>query len=442
MKERNDSRKVLEGVTALWLLLMATVFLLWPGTGGYMSISAAKYRMFLILCGGYCGLILLLCAEEILIGGMKAPSLRTLWKERSWAWRLAVVYLLLTWLSALCSPHFPETVRGVSRNEGALTVTLYVLCFLFASVHLRLRRWMLPAAALTLLAFDAVCILQLMGGNPFGLYPEGMNYFDANIRYSGAYLGTVGNVDHVASLLSVAVPLLWVALVRLKGRQRLLPAVVLAVTLWVLWKMWVLAALVGILLGSALALPWALPMGRKGRRRTAAAVVGLLLLFVLAVFLRDPGSGFLHELHELLRGRGEDSFGSGRIYIWRNVLERVGGRLWLGHGPDTMLLAEIPPFTRVDPVLGVIRARIDTAHNEYLNVLFHQGLPALLAYLGMLLCALWGWIRRGCRTAAGAAAGTAVVCYSLQACFGISVCITTPFLWIALALLERENRAE
>lgn len=436
MKREKSARRLFESVSAVYLILMVTAFLLWPGAAGYISISSAKFTLFLILCGGYAGLMILLHIEETLIGGMELPSPGKLWKGSSWTQRLVLLYLLLTWISALLSPHWPDTVLGVSRNEGALTITLYCLCFLFLSVYARVRPWMLSVLAAALLLFDVLCLVQMMGGNPFGLYPEGMNYFDANVRYSGAYLGTIGNVDHVASFLCVAVPLLWTALLRVKGRQRILWAVTLAVTLVVLLRMWVLAALVGVVLGGTLALPVALPASDHCRRWVAAAAAAVLLLCLAGVYLFDFGSGMLHELHELLRGRGQDSFGSGRLYIWRSVLKLVPERLWLGYGPDTMLLAGIEPFTRVDEALGtVIRARIDTAHNEYLNILFHQGLPALLAYVGALIAAAVKWIRRRNDTVA-ACAGAAVLCYCVQALFGISVCITAPYFWLALALLD------
>ena len=440
VKKETSSRRLLEGVTSVYLVLMCTVFLLWPGTGGYMSISSAKYTLFLILSGGYAGLMLLLHLEEALIGGMELPLFRTLLTKSSWTQRFVVLYLVLTWLSAFLSPHWPRVLQGVSRNEGALTITLYCLCFLFLSVYTRLRPWMLWAAGGAVLIFDLLSVIQLLGGNPLNLYPEGMTYFDANIRYSGAYLGTIGNVGHVASFFCVAVPALWVAAIRLKGRRRLAAIVVLAMTLAVTVRMWVLAAVVGILLGCILSLPVVLPLTRRKQRTLVPVILLCLIAAGAAVYCFDFG-GTLHEFHELLHGRGEDSFGTGRLYIWRKVAELIPTRLWFGYGPDTMLLANIEPFARVDETLGtVIRARIDTAHNEYLNILFHQGIFSLLAYLGALGTALWGWIRRGRGSVAGAAAGAAVLCYAIQALFGISVCISAPYFWIALAILDGENR--
>ena len=53
-------KNALTRLTSLYLCLMLTVFLLWPGTSGYAQIAEAKYRLFLWLTGGYCALSILL----------------------------------------------------------------------------------------------------------------------------------------------------------------------------------------------------------------------------------------------------------------------------------------------------------------------------------------------------------------------------------------------
>ena len=103
--------------------------------------------------------------------------------------------------------------------------------------------------------------------------------------------------------------------------------------------------------------------------------------------------GFLYEASQVLHGNLDDSFGSGRIYIWRNVLELVPERLLFGGGPETLALRMEAAFERYDPELGIlIHSAIDVAHNEYLNVLVNQGLLALAAELiALVLCAVqWG----------------------------------------------------
>ena len=419
-------------LTGIYLYLMLTVFPLWCGFGGYRSIVDAKYPLFLLLCGLYAVAMTLLTRRTL-----RSPA--ALWRGASWTQRLIVIYLLFTWLSALLSPHFPETLVGVSRHEGALTITLYCLCFLFVSVYGRAERGMLCAFGVTVLLFCILCICQLHGGNPLSLYPAGTTYFDADAAYPGAYLGTIGNVDLVAAFLCLAIPVFGTPLFLSRDKRRWWLLLPLSAAVYVLLDMWVLAGIVGVFGGALLSLPMLCGDTRLRRRTAIALAIGIVAaLFVLRCF--DFG-GTLHELHELLRGNFDGSFGSGRIHIWRSVLRELPSHPWLGTGPDTMLRASLPPFERFDTARGVtVIAQIDVAHNEFLNILFHQGIFALLAYLGALLSAAVRCLRS--RGKAAAALGAAVLCWCVQACFGFSMFLTTPLFFLALALLERELRKQ
>ena len=101
-----------------------------------------------------------------------------------------------------------------------------------------------------------------------------------------------------------------------------------------------------------------------------------------------------------------------------------------------MLFASFTPFTRYDPELGrTIVAQIDAAHNEYLNILYHQGIPALAAYLGVLAVLALGWLRISSKDVGAAILGAGVLGFCVQAFGGISCPLTAPFFWLALGLL-------
>ena len=149
----------------------------------------------------------------------------------------------------------------------------------------------------------------------------------------------------------------------------------------------------------------------------------------------------LGESHALLHGRAEDDFGSGRIYIWKNVWQAVKERPLFGGGPDTLSRRITAYFERYDEAGHIVRRTgIDTAHNEYLNILANQGLFALLCWLGALGCSAVRFVRRAGERPAALICGSAVLGYCVQAFFGISMCLSTPFFVIAWAMLEtREN---
>ena len=438
-KGQKQPEELLRRLTDIYLALMLSVFLLWPGRGGYGAITEAKAALFFLLSGLYVSGMVLLRLELSLVGALPRPNIRASMGLPQW---LVAGYWAFSLLSALLSDFRGTALWGSQRREGLVTITLYCALFLLVSRYARPRPWMLWLFSAAVTANGLLACLQLMGLNPFALYPKGMTYFDGNKLYSGQFLGTVGNVDLLSALLCVAIPVCWVAMMRLKDKRRFLLAVPLAVSLFVLLKAFVSGGVVGIFLGAVLTAPVLL----EGRgRHLALAAAGIILVLGLgAVYLAgDRMGGFLYEANELLHGNFDDSFGSGRIYIWRKSLELVEGNLLLGGGPDTMGLRTDAVFQRFDEDLGVlIRSHVDTAHNEYLNILVNQGLFALLCFLGALVTAGAQWLRCAAKSPLAAICGAGVLGYCIQAFFGISSLITAPYFWLALALLAHAAGCE
>ncbi|QNL44062.1 O-antigen ligase family protein [Oscillibacter hominis] len=435
MKQTKPRPPFPERLTALYLGLMALVYPLWV-TGDYQTISAQKFRCFLILTGGYVLAMAVLGLEMLVLGQARCPGPRQVWNGAALPQKLIVLFWLLSAASTLFSPWRSEAVWGMTRNEGLVTLSLYCASFLLVSVFGRARMWMLYLLGASMSALAIVGLIQLTGANPFGLYPGGYSYFDAGSAYSGQYLTTIGNVDLLAALLCVVIPAFALALLRCHERERFLLTVPLALCAALAVGMRVAAGYVA-LLGTALILP---PVLCRKKRGWLALLSCALLCAGLAAayFAGDALGATAGELSALLHGRVEDSFGSGRVYIWKEVLSIVPERLWFGGGPDTLSIRVAGYFERYDPALGlVLRSLIDVAHNEYLNLLANQGLLALAAYLGALAASALRWARRAASDAAAAVLGGGILCYCIQAFFGISSCITAPALWLMWGLLEQ-----
>ena len=106
-----------------------------------------------------------------------------------------------------------------------------------------------------------------------------------------------------------------------------------------------------------------------------------------------------------------------------------------------MAAAQISHYSRV--VNGVeIPMIIDVAHNEYLNILYHQGFFALLAYLLALGHSFLRWVACGSKDLTAAVCGEAVLCYCIQAFFGFSMCQTAMLFWLAWAILSCRSRED
>ena len=417
----NEKRFNSKTVCLWFCLAAATVFLLGFGLSGYSHITEAKLILFFAVFGGFlAALVLCACLGRIRL--LRKPGLPQLFVLLYWA---------MTAVSALCSPWRQEAILGGGRDEGLIVITLYAAAFLALSCLAEPGKWMLRVFAAAVCVDCLICFLQLAGLNPLGLYPGGYGWADRNVAYNGAFIGLTGNADFTASVLSLAFPLCWAAAVRMKKRLYLLPA---AMSLLVLILGETRGGLLGALAGSVIALPLVLPLEKKGRRRLWLGILAAFLLAVLLLWLL-PLPGMLGEVHALLHGQAEDSFGTGRIFIWRNTLPLLGDRILLGGGADTFPHRMTAQFSRVLEDGRVLLRSIDCAHNEYLNIWVNQGLPALVLYLAALVCSLVSWLRRRGGMAA-LLLGGAVLSYALQAFFGISTPSCTGFFWIFWGLLE------
>ena len=423
-----------ERLTSWFLAAMIIVLLLGFGPRGYTDITFTKYLLFLLVTGLYLAAMAGVAVRSRFKEKKPLPSPAPLCRDAGLIRCCLLLFLAFSAVSAMRSPGV-TTIIGLHRYEGLLTIALYIVTFLFVSVYGRPQKWLLFLFGAAVTIFCLICFAQFLGYNPFGLYPDGLTYYDANKAYRYQYLGTIGNVDLVAAFLSLAAPVLLLAIMRLRGKVKFLLLVPLAMVLAVTALSRVAAAYVAVFGGLFLLIPMA--MLKKKRQKLLAWI--LILVLVLAgfalVFYHDFGTGTLHEFHQLLHGGWDDDYGSGRLFIWRNVLPLVAEKPLFGGGPDTLGQRMTVDFERYDANTGTLyRAAIDTAHNEYLNILVNEGALALGAYLAALIAFFVLFIRENHRNDVLAICGSGVFCYCIQAFFGIRICITAPFFWLCWAL--------
>ncbi|MBR4195026.1 MAG: O-antigen ligase family protein [Oscillospiraceae bacterium] len=433
MSKRSRSKNQNTNWMELWIGLFIALYLLFPGFSGYSAITGAKVPLFYTLSG-----LLLILGVVLLLRDRKKGEKR----GPGPAQIAALLFGFFTLISAAFSPaEGGNPWYDGAAHEAALTVSLYVLLFLIIS------RWGMPTERLfrvlfwSVAAFAAVCLLQIPGWNPLRLYPKNLNFYDGyGVKYKGAYAGTIGNVDIVSAFLTLAVPML---LLHTRGQKPkeawpcwLLTGLCLGIMFWIR----VLCGLVGLVLGGGICLAVLCPDKQRKWILLLLAALGALALAVL--WLCDLPVGMLHELHEILHGRFDDSFGTGRFYIWRQMLARIPDRLWLGVGPDMARYSGLSPFVRYDETgAAVARAAITDAHCYPLHILYCQGLPALLSWLTVVGITLAHWIRHR-RDRAVSILGAGLICFLCAMLFCLSSIIVMPFFWLTMGLLEARARQQ
>ena len=408
-------------VSELYVTLMCSLFLLAVSPQGYRNIAETKFAVFALLTVLF-----------LLFFFLPRTGSGTIRKGR---WHtvhfLIVAYWSWSLLSAVCSPWRLTALLGGERFDGMITITLYCAVLLILSrsgIRGHFRLW-LPAAVFVVLCI--ISILQFLDLNPLWLYPGDLRWSGRERIYNGAFLSTIGNADLTSSVLCTGFAFFWPIGIQ-RGRRYLLP--IAALILAVLIASGIRAGLVGASVSILICLPPALPLGRKGVRRVWLCLAMVCLCLLLFIYLY-PLSGTLGELHEMMHGHAEDTFGSGRVYIWKNVWPLVKDRPILGGGPDTLGERGLA-FVKIGADGALIRRTIDCAHSEPLNILVNQGLPALLLLAAAWLLTMIRSLR--CRTTAAAALRSALIAYATAACFGIGMPSNDALFWLIWGMLLAE----
>ena len=425
-----------ENVVTAFLLVLGSVYLLFTGREGYGNIAFAKFAAFAALCG-----IFLLALTAAYLRERRLPSCFCRKLDAVTACLLG--YLLLSLISAICSPFGGIAFIGSSRYEGFITILLYVLIFFTVADRQGSRRLPLYVFGGGMLIFCCISLIQFAGGNPFGLYPERLNYYGAGVSYQGEYLGTIGNVDMVAGLMCIAIPLFLLYIILAKDDQwRMWLLIPLGLCVVVTIRMDVTAAFLGLAGGLLLTIPVVLPRSSRWKKPAVIGVLSFIAAGVIGVFAFDISGGLFHELHQILHGHIEGSYASDRVKIWLEVWQQIKLQPLFGSGPDTLYLWQ-RGFSQYDAAMNVnVTTVIDVAHNELLNICANQGIPAMLSYLVALILIGIRWVKKAADNTLVAICGSAALCYVIQSMFGMSMCLVAPFFWVMLALTYRATMNE
>lgn len=194
----------------------------------------------------------------------------------------------------------------------------------------------------------------------------------------------------------------------------------------------VLSLIIGILL-LYVKIPWV--------KVKTAQITGLAILLAMIVVgvagievigKKYPNITLVYEAREMMHGNFGDRFGSGRMFVWKRAIMRVPELPVLGTGSDTFKQAFGDANNQESgEVLGVI---FDKAHNDFIQIMLCNGVPALAAYLLLILSILAVSIKRAFQDEYLLAALGAVIAYLGQSFFGIDTVTVTPLFWLMLAV--------
>jgi len=477
----SDKRRL---ITNIYILLMLFIFPLYTGFSGYTDITFSKYTFFV-------------GATLLWLVGLVALSI--IRKDMPKIPRIALIpglaFVLAVLLSLLFSSYKTQALIGAGRYDGLVTLLLYAAIFLGISTFGALRKEYLYVFSASALICCIVAVLQIFRIDILFLFPQDTTYYDAHIRYTGEFLGTIGNTNLLSAMLCLAIPVTFVFPIISGKRHDCLLYIPLFFCVFTLafsgvaggaFALSVCALIAApIFISSSKRLIWSLPpvaisflaialaqllktgnnalmvcaccclaialfvfhkyWHRKAvySKKLRVIVICLIVVFIFAalayVYLSPVQSGTVYEFSQVLHGNISDKFGSSRIEIWRKSLALVPEYPIFGSGPDTLALRLDLTFSRYDEATGkTFTTFVDNAHNEYLGHLVNLGVFGLACYLAILFSALYVSAKN---TSNGLllVISVAVLCYCVQSFFGLGLCIVAPLLWIFLGLIMSVN---
>ena len=191
------SQDLRKSATNLYICVMLLLFPLFTGPFGYAEITLSKY-LFFVCCTGIWAVFLI--AVSI---ARKYPL-----PQVQGCHAAALGFGAACLLSWGLSPWRGESLIGAGRYDGLVTQLLYVCIFVGVSLFGRLQKQHFICIGVSAALCAAVSAAQLFGWDLFGLFPGDFCYYDSGIRYSGAFLGTMGNTNVLSAFFCFALPIL------------------------------------------------------------------------------------------------------------------------------------------------------------------------------------------------------------------------------------------
>ncbi|MEA4893921.1 MAG: O-antigen ligase family protein [Oscillospiraceae bacterium] len=480
--------------TDIYILTMLFIFPLFTGFEGYANITLAKYIFFATVTALWLAALIIFKLRSGILRGKNAPMA---------AVPLILIYFVLNCVSALFSPYAESVLLGAGRFDGLITTVLCVGIFWGVSLYARLKKAYIFMAAAAVTINCVVAVLQIFGLNPLWLFPGDYDFFDAGIKFTSTFLGTIGNADLFSAYICLILPVIILFYITSERRSSIfLPVITL--NAFCLFSCGVSAGILAFFATALLAAPVVINSGDRLRRTLEAAaavsiavfiaaslkisenatlvsvsfvfsfwpvcLAGLTAVFVaLRILLRNSEFGpnpmklFFSLLSASLVITGLTAVyfwkaGEGTVYEFSRVLH---GELEDSFGSSRILiwrktLKLVPESLWLGGGPGTLAQRLDinfsrfveetgktltsSVDNAHNEYLGILVNTGLLSLLAYLAAQILSFVRAVRSEAAAVCLAFALLCYWVQSFFGLGLFLVSPLMWLLWGLLSAELR--
>ena len=383
----------------------------------YTTFSLKDYSNYLILIG-ILGLIIYIISK---IKNFKFNK-----------YEIIIIFLMtLSYCSLINCLDLNTALFGmVNRYEGLFVILTYYILIL-VSMNIKNKKYI----SIILFLIIIIGLSNLL----YGLLQVGIlniNSIYVVNKFNYAY-GFLGNHMYFGTLMSICLPL--VLGIYLKSNN-----IIKKIIYFILILFFSLGVMIGGAMSTIVALVFVIlliifevikDLKIKNKKTFSNFIFLIITMFCILIGYINFNSEFKKDIFELknevvsiLNGNIEENFGTGRIYIWKNTIDKFKENWLTGIGIDNFKKAFNPPLL---DHMGLI---ITKAHNEYLQKLLCEGLFSGGLYIIFLLIVFFKNLIKK-KNSLYYSLFLAFTSYSIQAFFNISVIRVAPIYFIIIGLL-------
>lgn len=174
-------------------------------------------------------------------------------------------------------------------------------------------------------------------------------------------------------------------------------------------------------------------------------IIASLPLGIIIGYLNTKGMLPITALQSVEYLNFNDNWGNNRGYTWRNTIELMQEPLWrsmvlTGPGPDCYATVAYAVEPRASAMQQFWAGEIVVCcHNEWLNMLFNEGILGFVSYLGIFVSAAIVFMKK-CNNPVAAAGVAAIFGYFFHNLFCYQQILCTPMIFCVIALCEWVRR--
>ena len=422
MDNKETKNKIIELLSFIYIAF----FLLLLSNGAiktiYSEVALQTYSSYIYITGGV-GLLLYIVSKIISSKFNKYEI-------------IVFIMIILAYLSLINAIDIPTAILGKSGRYEGLLVWLSYYIFILNAKNIKEKHYL----------NIVVCLISTyaISNIVFGLYQVkiGTPSFIKIVRYGTYASGFLGNSNFFGSLSSIFYGLALGMFIKedLGIKKYLLGLLLLIANLGVIIN-GAMSAMVSVIVINLVCFIQTIVLIIKKEKKSRFYLVSLIigtLSFALVFFIysinrptikNDIVNLFSETKSAVVDNKVEDSYGSGRIYIWKKTLEKLKETPITGYGIDNFRNA-------FDSKLKFEKHNIivDKAHNDYLQKAVCEGIISSVVFVIFLLMIFFkGMFKKLSPIYYGLL--LAFTCYSIQAFFNISFINVAPIYFIIIGLI-------